>query len=255
MSEHPDLDLDAAVSADLDGDLAGFATEAGLDEATVRRLLTTPEARERRERIAAARAALQRPPEPLDDLARRRVLTAAAAGAGSAAPGRGAARWPTRLAAAAAAVVLLVGGGIFLATRSGDDNAAKSSRSAATAGRIPKGDLGNLGALDQSKVDRLIRGLDAGDKTQTSLAPDVRPSSALDSADNRDATGPATTAKQVASCRSHYEASGTVRFTAAGSFGGTPAVIVGIANGDRTIVFVVAASDCTTVLYSASSTG
>ena len=251
MSEHPDLDLDAAISADLDGDLAAFTADAGLDEGEVRRVLATPDARERREQLVSVRTALRDPVEPVDDVSRRRLLDAATA-AGRPAPT--ASRWTTRLAAAAAAAVILVGGGIFLVTRSGGDGAAKRDESAATARKIPSGDLGDLGALDQAGVNDLIGG--PGGRTPAPSTPgaDTRSSAASGSAPFG-TSGPVATGEQVTACRDHYEESGTVRFTAAGSFGGTPAVVVGIANGDRTIVFVVAASDCTAVLYSASSTG
>ncbi len=252
MSDHPDLDLDAAISADLDGDLAAFAADAGRDEDEIRRSLAGSKARERREQLVAVRTALQSPLEPLDDLSRRRLLDAAGA-AGAGPPARSAPRWTTRLAAAAAAAVILVGGGIFLATRSGEDTGAKGGESA-TARKIPSGDLGDLGVLDQSTVNDLIGG-PAGSTPVPSAPGSTLRSEAVQGSDASGASGPAATADQVTACRNHYRASGTVRFTAAGSFGGTPAVIVGIANGDRTIVFVVAASDCTTVLYSASSTG
>ena len=257
MPDHHDLDLDAAVSAELDGDLAGFAAASGLSEQEVREGLATPEAGERRELLIRARTELRVPPDPLDDVTRRRLLAGATTPTARPAPSPAAGSpWTARLAAAGVAVVLLAGGGIFLATRSSDD-AAKSSGSSATAKQAPKGDLGDLGTLDQSKVNDLIGGpASRADAT----APQARtPSSGAAGFDARstpaDGTGPTATATQVQACRDHYEKSGSVRFTAAGSYGGAPAVIVGIANGDRTIVFVVSASECTTVLYSASSTG
>jgi hypothetical protein len=63
-----------------------------------------------------------------------------------------------------------------------------------------------------------------------------------------DAVPPAT----VKACADRYAAQGTVRFQASGDFQGRNAVILGIDTETRTIVFVVAADDCSTVLYSAS---
>jgi hypothetical protein len=247
MPEPTDFDLDAAISADLDGELAAMCTEAGLEPDAVRARLTTPEATARRAELVAARTALATPVEPLDDLARHRLVTRALDGAGpeTTVPtgsvrhppsGHSGRRWGI-FAGVAAAVLVIVAIVAIVAT--GEDSANSGGSSTASA---PTGNLGNVGTLNQRGVDALVNG--SGTSTKSNAA--------APSADGFTEQSGAVPTDRVAACADRYRADGTVRFQASGLFEGQPAVILGIDTDTRTIVFVVAADDCGRVLYSAS---
>jgi hypothetical protein len=253
MPEPIDLDLDGALSADLDGDLPAWCEAGDHDLAAVQSRLAAPDAAARRAELTVVRDALATPVAPPDELGRRRLLGAALADAdpdttipdrspGTGAEGRSRRFWAV-LAGVAAAVLLVVA--IVAAVNGGSDGTAKSSGSATA--DAPTGDLGNVGALDQKGVDRLIHGGAASTPSPSSSASEASPS-----ADGFTPAPDAVPAATVKACAERYAAQGTVRFQASGDFQGRPAVILGVDTDTRTIVFVVAADDCGTVLYSAS---
>ncbi len=257
MSEPQDFDIDIAVSADLDGELAGYAAELGTDEATLRaRIAEAPGASERRAQLVAARDAVAAPGAPLDEVTRARLVAGAIASPGSSASAREprARGWYLRAGAAAAVALVVVGGVVALATQGGGGGDA--AKSAATGGKsVRSGNIGDIGNIDQQKLDALVGGprADAAAASSTSLAPQSAQSGTSSEVNgfDRDATVRARP-DQVTQCTEALGAQGTVRFNGSGAYQGEPAVIVGIAAGDRTVVFVVAASDCARVLYSVS---
>ena len=275
MPEHPDFETDTAISADLDGEFDEFAAELNLDASELRALLTArPDYAERRNALEHARESLCAPVEPLDELTRARLLagvsTAADVGvvhSKTSSSGTGDRGWGARIAVAAAIAVFLLGGGVLLLNRGGDEDNAKSASTAA--GSVRSGNLGDLGAIDQSKLDRLIGGQPsaptavnrdpASGSTSTSVA-NTHQKEALSSAGVPDSavegfdrnSGAKATAEQLEKCEKVYATNGPLRFSGTGAYLGRAAVVLGIANGERTIVFVVAADDCSTVLFSVS---
>jgi hypothetical protein len=245
MPEPTDLDL--LVSAQLDGELDALVAELGLDADAVRRTLAGTEAAARRADLLAARNALGTATPTLDHVTRRRILRAAADSGAVAAPRS---RWP-RIAAAAAAAILLLGGIGFLVTRGGSDDSAKSADRSTPSVSVPEGDLGDLGALDQRSVDALVGGSApaSGAPGAGGATPSVAPPAPDLAAGGSDKVA---TNEAVDRCVTTWSKQGTIRFRAAGSFSGQPAVIIGLATGTRTIVLVIATDNCDTVLYSAS---
>lgn len=242
MPDHDPLDLDAAISADLDGELDAYAAELGLSPAEVRDQVSTPAATERREALAAARARLRSPVAAVDDVTRRRLLDAAAPA--TAASSRGNRTLVARALAVAAAIALVVGTVVVVGGRGSDDGAKSSGSGGGSA--AARGDLGDLGSVDQRKVESLL-GPQAG-----SVAPENAGADNSVTAPGFTPDAKAATPAQVQECADQYASVGDVRFRASGAFSGRPAVILGIDRSDRTIVFVVAAGACTEVLYSAS---
>ena len=261
MAETPDFDLDGAISADLDGDLDGFASDLGLDTETVyARLGADPGAPERRRALEATRASVRQPVEALDEITRARLLaraTALAGQAGTAAtpPRRGGI---ARIAAVAAIALVVVGVGVVAITRNESTNAEKAGTSASH-GAIRSGDIGDIGRIDQHKLDGLIGGSAPAHGAAATPSPQADRSSALQTG-SPDSAVPGfssagalkATGDQVAACRRVYAGEGKIRFTGSGAYQDRPAVVIGLANGARTIVFVVAADNCTDVLYSVS---
>lgn len=253
MSDPDDLDLDTAISADLDGELDAMCAELGLDAAAVRSRLAEPDARARRAQLDAARDALAAPVPPLDDLARRRLVQGAMSDtdldttipsrtSDSAVHDRSRRLWAV-LGGAAAAIVVVVGV-VALVNRGDDGTAAKSSGSGTVT--APTGDLGDVGAVDQKRIDGLIGGGSSGAAASNDA------STAAEGADGFTENPESVPAARVSECAAAFASEGTVRFRASGDFQGQPAVIIGVDTDSRTIVFVVAADDCTRVLYSAS---
>ncbi len=261
MPEAPDFDLDGAISADLDGDLSGFASDLGLDEPAVRAQLDAdPNSPARRGALEAARAAMRQPVEALDEVSRARLLTRAAAPArrSDQAVGTRGRGGIARVAGVAAIALLVVGIGVVAVTRDDTTNAQKAG-SSATHGPVRSGNIGDIGRIDQSKLERLIGGSTSGTASPAAPHADAGQSSALASGDQGSSVpgfNPSSALKaapdQVAACRKVYAAEGKIRFTGSGAYQGRPAVVIGLANGARTIVFVLAADNCTDVLYSVS---
>lgn len=271
MPEHPDFNLDDAISANLDGELAPYAAELGLDLDTLRAQMgARPEYPDRLATLRTARHALRTPVEPLDDVTRARLLRGVPTPANqpfgrefSAVPfGRDRA---SRILAAAAVAVLVVGGGVALLARDGSSNNKQSKSSTNRVAEVRSGQLGNLGPLDPKKLDALIGGspdaaTQSGDSAwQTTSRPpgeftaasgDTQPTS--DSSPAKAAADLSATLAQVDACRAEYTKVGAVRFSATGDYQGRPAVVLGVESGGRTIVFVVAATDCSEVLVSVS---
>lgn len=268
MSELPDFEV--AMSAELDGELNAYASELGVDVDELRaRLLGQPGATEQIARFTAARNALAEPAAPLDDLARARLLSGARRAASSTADiaDRRLLGNPRtlRLVAAAAAVVLVVAGGAAFLARTGTDNGSKSASKGAATDGVRSGNLGDLGALDQRKLDGLLRGAKtpAAPETGTKRAPSptdaqAGPAPADSSAQKAPVEGfdpgasVRATPEQVSVCVDQYAPNGTARFSGTGAYQGQPAVVVAVGAGERTIVFVLAAGDCNNVLLSVS---
>lgn len=252
MPDPDELDLDGAISADLDGDLDAWCADTGVGAATVRARLFTPEALARRADLEAARAALAAPVPALDDPTRRRLVQGALSDPAVDVmipqhPRRsGTSDHPRRVWAVlggVAAAVLLVVGVVALVNRGGDgDGGAKSATASA-----PTGNLGDVGNLDQKRVDDLVRGGGAPTASDSATSGTAAPG-----AEGFTRNPESVPAARVGECADRFASEGTVRFRASGDFQGRPAVIVGVDTATRTIVFVVAADDCTRVLYSAS---
>lgn len=283
--EPEQLDLDTAISAELDGEFAAYATELGRDQSSLRaELITLPGYTDRRAALQSVRDQLREPVMALDDVTRRRLFARAMTREGSAggtrstrspsrsrttAASRG---WSARLAVAAAILFLLLGGGVFLSNRGTDNGQKLSAKSSAggTVGPVREGNLGDIGDLSNpSTLDHLIGGpgvpkeanpQNSAERALRSSAPSVSSSGGGTSNDASaspvDGFQPDTTAgatpDQVQACAQQYAAQGTVRFTASGVYQGRPAAVLGVVVGKSTIVFVVAATDCDTVLFSVS---
>jgi len=257
MSESHEFDLDTAISADLDGELALYCTELDIPLSTARAELDTPTARARRAELAATRLALT-PVEPLDELTRRRLLAGATADGGRArssdVSGPHRRRWWPALAATGAAAALIIGV-LAVSGGGGSDSAAKAGSSAAK--QTPHGNLGNVGRLNQQQIDELVGGAKptAPPSAKSADAAAGRGSesqSSLSAAPGFAQSTAAATPQQIAACAGQYGAQGTIRFQASGTFQGRSAVILGVDTDRRTIVFVVASDNCNEVLYSAS---
>jgi hypothetical protein len=165
MPEPTDFDLDGALSAELDGDLPAWCEAEDRDLTVIQARLAAPEAVARRTELATARNALAASVAPPDELTRRRLLGAALTDAepdttiphrspGTGPDGRSRRVWVV-LAGVAAALLLMVAV-VAVVNGGGDDGTAKSSGSATA--DAPKGDLGDVGPLDQAGVDKLING-------------------------------------------------------------------------------------------------
>ena len=270
MPEHPEFNLDDAISADLDGELAPYAAELGLDLPTLRAHMSArPKQPDRLAALETARQSLHAPVEPLDDVTRARLLRGVATQANQPSGRATSARPIGRdralpILAAAAVVVLIVGGGVALLGRDGSSSNQQSKAATSGAPPVRSGQLGDLGSLDSNKLDALIggsaapatRSQDAASGT-TSLPPEDFSAANGDSQQTLGPSQPkaadlAATLAQVNACRAEYVKVGTVRFSGTGDYQGRPAVVLGVESGGRTIVFVVAATDCSEVLVSVS---
>ncbi|MBK5288804.1 MAG: hypothetical protein JJE46_10080 [Acidimicrobiia bacterium] len=275
MPDLPDFETDAALNAELDGELDAFARDLGTDTASVRAgLAARPGIDERRHELLAVRAALGTPVPPLDDLSRARLLAGAVAQTDAEidtltpAPvtrfgrDRG---WVVRAAAAAVVVLALAGGGVLIARTNSSSPAAKSTGGGGSAARTAaRGDLGDLGELSRDQIDRLIGGPKSGVDVPSPLERSVAQDAANDSAKSADAhssaaaPGPSTSyassvaPDQLRACRAEYERLGGIQFEATGTYQAQPAVVLGIKRAERLIVFVVAAENCQRVLLSVS---
>lgn len=256
MPEPHDPDLDAAISADLDGELDAWCADAGLDPPTVRARLAGAEALARRAELVATRDALAAPVPTLDEVTRRRLVQGAMSDPatdvmiptrvdGSGASDRSRQRWAVMGGIAASVLVVVAIVALAIDGGGGDGGGAKSSAGRTSA---PTGDLGNVGTLDQKRVDQLVQGGGAAPKTGGAAAP----SSGVPGAEGFTPDPERVPAARVTECAGRFASEGTVRFRASGEFQGRPAVVVGVDTATRTIVFVVAADDCARVLYSAS---
>lgn len=260
-------DTDEAISAWLDGELAGFAAdhECSRDEALAR-LEAWPPAVERRDRLDAARRAVGAE-VAVDDLRRRRLVhTALADVAGSPARRRRTRWWAT--AAAAAALVLGIGVIGWAWVTAIDDDGARSADSTTTKLTTAHGDLGDLGEVsDPARLRALLGATDesAGDgaaeyrrSAGSTGAPDGAPGAAPSSPDDGEtdrgtsSAGAGVPEGAAQRCADQLTGGGTEVFRATGTYEGAPAVVLGLEQGARTIVLVVAADDCLAVLTSVS---
>lgn len=163
-------DTDEALSAELDGELAGFAAEVGLPEGEVRaRLDAWSGSHTRRAALAEAadRVGRDEPGDRLDPLTLRRLVrTAAAAG-----PRRR--RLPAGPRAAAAAVVVVALGGLgawaWLGSRPAGtgDTAARTATGAGARAGTHLGAFGDLDAFTQAVVAHGVPGAPGSSRTPT----------------------------------------------------------------------------------------
>ena len=259
MADHssvPEFDLDTAISADLDGELDAYATDLGVPIGDVRAAIATPRGATRRAELAEVRDALARPHDDTgpDDVTRRRLL--AGAGVGPSAARRARDHGFALRAGAAAAVTLVVVGSLYAIFRDrggSGDRGAKSASGGSRAATAVTGDVGDLGPLDAAEISRLLRGDSTPERSAEADSSAPAANGAFDSAAGSTARSAAKVApRAVDACATQFATAGTVRFRGSGAYGGRPAVVLGVDTAARTIVFVVAADDCTQVLYSAS---
>ncbi|MCU1457095.1 MAG: hypothetical protein JWL73_1187 [Actinomycetia bacterium] len=275
---------DEAISAHVDGELAAFAADLGLDVADVtRRLEDWPGFETRRAELEASRAAIGALPAPeLDELTRQRMLTAATR-AGSMPPARATgrarprSRVATRWTAISAAAAILVVGGAFVVLRGDHGDHPRRAVDAAAAAPAPLGYVGDLGdvtdpnALRAELARRLVPGDKSAGKTATPATTTTTPAASEQS--NRAAasapglaTGSTTTgnaddssrfgtsvapesaASRCAASIVSADAPGrTVLLTATGVYRGQPAAIVTIRRGGRTVTFIADLSTCAVI--------
>ncbi|MSO37645.1 MAG: hypothetical protein EXQ69_05255 [Acidimicrobiia bacterium] len=240
-------DTDEAISAWLDGELDAFAADHGCsgDEARAR-LEASPEAVARRERFGAVQQVVGESVE-LAELDSRRLVRTALASAPTAQrrPWRGLA-----ITAVAAAAALVVGVGVISSLGTDD------SQTATTADAKPSPAQGDLGYIGDVTDPENLRSLLDGGPGQKGLAPaqTATPESEEISRDigSNEATSSDGAADASLDCAGQFAASGKEVFRATGNYEGRAAVLIGIERSGRTIVLVVAASDCQTVLTSIS---
>lgn len=248
MTLPPDLpdapfgaDTDEALNAFLDGELSAFAVEHGTTAADARdRLEQWPGFADRVAALEQARTAAGTPVPPLDDLTRHRLVRGALP-----APSRrrGGRTWLT--AAAAVAVVLLVAGIVATLVRSGDDTGTDLRSSSRAAPEPRQGDLGDVGDVtDPASLRALLdpagakRPTRSGEEAAGGVVKDEAPAAP-------NPVDPNACARRIAGTR-------PVRFVGRGTYRGRPVVVAGITAGQRTIVLVVPADDCSSVLTSLS---
>lgn len=239
---------DEAVSALLDGELEGFAASHGLTPSEVQaRLVAWSGFAERRDALAGIRSRLAELPA-LDEIARRRLVARALGEASDPepptmgprdaprhAPGR--AWW---LAGAAAILAIVVGIGLTVA-RTGPTSRSASSRSAFRA-VVPRGDLGDLGDITSPSV---LRARLTGSPPGASGAGRATGTTGASSAPS---SGASAKARACAGVLAHRR---SVVFTATGTYAGAAAIVIGIEDRGRTVVFVTRPS-CSEVLASQS---
>jgi hypothetical protein len=255
-----DGDLDALLSAELDGDLEAAAADLGLAPGTAtQRLAATPGAAERRLALARARDLLATPIAALDTSARTGLVDAAVGAARpddlaaararrAARPGRSRVAW---LAGSAAAVVAL-GLGIGLAVTSSDDDGATVAASDRDDAGRDETDLPDVGEV---RDQRLLR--DVLDELR--LAPSGDAASEGDAPALPDTEGPAA-AEYRASAQDAAERDPCIReigeayqrtddpvLAATATFDGEPARVVVYEGEDARLVVVYAPDDCTTL--------
>ena len=278
---------DEAVSALLDDELAAFAADHGISESeAMERLTAWAELESRTAELSAARAALQdtalqesedAESDGLSELDRKRLVRNALAASSSPPAKSDSADSPRRrrvsqrLLAAAAAVVVIIGIGAAISRLNdsgGNDSASKSSATGGATTPTPRqGNLGNVGDVTNAADLRAL--LDPKDESAKTSAPRSSQSQAADSSageltaggsDSGAGSTPTTTAAATPApptaaadaCAAQLAGTRPVVLTATGTYRGAPAVIVGIQDKGRTILFVVPPDDCTNVLTSVS---
>jgi hypothetical protein len=245
--------LDERLSAELDGAAAPdptgtdpTGTEAsGDDDEQVDDVHTDG----RRRELASARDLLSIPPPPLDDVTRRRLLRAAL----SEAPGarRRDLHALNRVGVAAAVLAVVVAGGLTLkalthspngvrtAAKSEADKSASATTNAATGTKRDFGEISDPQVLKR-RVEASLKGAQA----PTTGAPG-----------NASTTVPRPTDSETSNLASRFalgKCDATIRVPAGatptvlgdGTFDGVPATIIVAHDGGRTLIYVVARSDC-----------
>jgi hypothetical protein len=229
--------LDERLSAELDGAAAPetTATEApGTDDAY---------ADIRRRELASARDLLAIPPPPLDDVTRRRLLRAAL-NEGSPAKRRDL-HVLNRVGVAAAVLAVVVAGALTLKAMGRSDNGSKAAsksadnKNASATTTAPTRYATDFGVLSdpqvlKSRVRKALRdapGPTSAAPQRTEASPDQADAAAKLPLGNCDAT-----VRVPAGARPTVLGNGT--------FNGAPAVVLVAHDGARTLIFVVATSDC-----------
>jgi len=241
-------DTDEAVSALLDGELAGFASAHGIAESEARaRLEGWAGLEARRDELRGASGAVAEV-EDLDEHTRHRLVAAALAAHDAdrpaPAPGDRASRpWRRRAAVAVAAAAVIVGGVVAAVAGLGGGESAERSASSATAeggAAAPRGFLGDVGDVtDPAALRRLL-----GGKTPVSSGDGPAAAKAPPSVNDAQTVEPSTA---IARCASAVAGGAPLLFSATATSGGEPAYVIGIARDGRTIAFVVSAADCSIV--------
>lgn len=244
------FDVDEALTALIDGELDAFARDHGTSEAAVReQLANDPRLEERRRALLAARAAIAEPAPPLDDLTRHRLVRDAVRAAPAPESGAPRRRWSPWIAAAAAALVVVIGVGLAIAAFGNDSSTSSSSRGSSRVADPLRGNVGDLGDITSPAALRaLLNGRAAAAKKRAPSTVPLQNGSASSGSEPAPAAG--ATASPAACAR---ELSGRApTFSGTATFRGVPALVLGVAKGGRTIVFVIGRSDCTNVLASIS---
>jgi hypothetical protein len=252
---------DEAVSAAIDGELAGFATEHGMTvDEVVQRLHGWSGYEARRHELAQARAAVATESLPLTPAVTRRLVEEARAASdpGSSRRDRTASitgrRFPWKPIAAAAAVVALVAGVGFALSRSGGGGSSASGKAKSAGPSAPKldsgafaGDVGDVS--DPSTLRMVLTTKRAGLPVHAPEAASPAPQS--EAATQRDATGPTTPGGREAALRcaaivapTRPGQADTVILLATARLQGRDAVVIGVRRSERAIVFVADRRTC-----------
>lgn len=253
-------DTDEAVSALLDGELAGFASDHDTTEADAHdRLVAWSGFPERRAALAAAAATVATPVPALDDVTRRRLVrNASAERPAPASESRGSRTWKILGAAAVALVVVI---GIGLAINAAGDGDGRSSDSASSAGPVApdlRGNIGDVGDLSSPDALRALLSGKAAPKTAPEGADATSGAGSAADAQSRSTPAPQLYSRSSApalppdQCAAKLAASRPVTFVGTGAYQGAPVTVVGLTERGRVIVFVVPSNDCTNVLTSVS---
>jgi hypothetical protein len=195
--------------------------------------------------LAAARDLLAVPPPRLDDITRARLLRAAldASPTSSRTSGERASRWarPVAVAAAVLAVVGLSGWGLASLNHSSSNNA--SSSRAATAETTARS-----GPVDLHEVSnpRVLK-----QRVEAALNTPNAPATATTAAPNPAETTVPGSAKSGAECvaTTSVPAGDTPELLGTATFHGAPALVVVAREPARTLIFVLARSDCRLLTY------
>jgi hypothetical protein len=251
----PDYDVDEAVNAIVDGELAAFADEHGLTEAEVRaHVVAMPDDAARRAAVDGTRAAVGEPVPLLDDVTRHRLVRDATRGTSNVvAPAPRSRRWIAITAIAAAGLLVVAGLGVAVSSMGDSSSSSSSSSDSGASAAAPlRGDVGDLGDVTSAAALKAL--LDRRAARDSAPTTAVSPKSEFASGGAADATNPvpAPSAATTAQCAQQLAGRRPVVFSGTGTYQGAPVTVVGIKTGHRTIVFVVSDTDCTDVVASIS---
>jgi hypothetical protein len=255
-------DLDALLSAELDGDLAGAAADLGLaPDVAAARLAATPGAQQRRAALAGARELLGAPVAGLDEHVRSDLVDAAVRAARpddlAAARARREARHPPRarwLAASAAAVVAL-GLVVGVALTAGDDDRSDVAASGGTGPDDDGAALPDVGEVrDQHQLRDRLEGLSAsptaGSDSSAEADEPAQPDALLDGSASQYRASAQEAAERdpcIGEIADAYQRTDPPVLAATATFDGDPARVVVFQAEGAQLVVVYAPDDCTTL--------